>query len=218
MPKVKDIFSKLNGTKYFSTLDLWAGYHHIPLNDAWIPKTFRKYDYLEGPFGQAQVPAYFQELMNKVLTDPPFAIAYLDDIVIYSKTMEDNLDHPQQVFYKLQNAKLSMKLSKCHFFTKEIQYLSHILSTTGIKPLPSKTEAIKAMQSPKNAKQVQAYLGFVGYYQKFINNFAHITKPLTTLTYHKAKFDWTLIKEAAFITVKGQLIQAPILHYPDPSN
>ena len=79
------------------------------------------------PFGLAEAPAYFQELMNKVLKDLPFSIAYLDDIIIYSKTTQDHLDHFQQVFHKLWNAKLSMKLSKCHFFAKEIQSLGDIL-------------------------------------------------------------------------------------------
>ena len=86
------------------------------------------------------------ELMNKVLKDLPFTIAYLDDIIIYSKTAEEHLDHLQQFFYKLHDAELSMKLSKCHFFAKEIQYLGHVLSTIGIKPLPSKTAAIKLMK------------------------------------------------------------------------
>ena len=157
--KVKDIFSKLNGVKYFSTLDIQAGYHHIPLNNASIPKTtftspFRKYEYLKVPFRLVLTCAHFQELMNKVLKDLPFTIAYLDDIIIYSKTSKDHLDHLQQVFHKLWNAKLSMKLRKCHFFAKEIQHLGHILRTTGIKPLPSKTEAITVMQPPKNAKQI----------------------------------------------------------------
>ena len=112
----KNIFSKLNSAKYFSTLELQAGYHHIPLYDVSIPKTafmspFRKYEYLKVPLGLAQAPANFQELMNKILKDLPFAIVYLDNMSIYSKITEDHL----------QNAKLSMKLSKCHFFAKEIQ-------------------------------------------------------------------------------------------------
>ena len=134
-PKVEDMFSNVNGAKYFSMLVLQAGDHHIPLNDDSIPKTtfispFGKYESL------TQAPAYFRELMNKVLKDMPFTVIYLDDILIYSKTVEDHLDHLKKVFHKLQNAKLSMKLNKYHFFTKEIQYLGHILSTTGMKPLP----------------------------------------------------------------------------------
>ena len=169
MPKVEDIFSQLNGVKYFSTLDLRAGYHHIRLTTDSIPKTaftspFGKYEYIKVPFGLAQAPTYFQELMTGVLKDLPFAMAYLDDIIIYSSTPEEHLQHIKTVFKKLSHAKLSMKLSKCHFFTKEIQYLGHILGVEGIKPIPVKTEAIKAMHPPVNPKQVRAFLGLVGYY------------------------------------------------------
>ena len=106
-------------------------------------------------------------------------MAYLDDIIIYSSTPEEHLEHIKTVFEKLCHAKLSMKLSKCHFFTKEIQYLGHILSIEGIKPVPAKTEAIRAIHPPVNPKQVCAFLGLVGYYRKFIKNFAKIVKPLT---------------------------------------
>ena len=137
MPKVEDIFFKLNGAKYFSTLDLQAGYHHIPLDKSSIPKMafnspFGRYEYIKVPFGLTQAPAYFQELMTGILKDFNFAIAYLDDIIIFSTTVEEHLFYIKQVFEKLCTAKLSMKFSKCHFFTKEIQYLGHILSTKGI--------------------------------------------------------------------------------------
>ena len=117
MPKVEDIFSQLNGAKYFSTLDLRAGYHHIRLTADSIPKTaftspFGKYEYVKVPFGLAQAPAYFQELITGVLKDLPFAMAYLDDIIIYSSTPEEHLQHIKTVFEKLCHAKLSMKLSK----------------------------------------------------------------------------------------------------------
>ena len=163
VPKVEDIFSQLNGAKYFSTLDLQVGYHHILLDETSIPKTvfispFGKYEYLKVPFGLTQAPAYFQELMTGILKDLNFGITYLDDITIFSKTAEEHLDHIKQVFKKLRSAQLSMKLSKCHFSTKEIQYLGHILSTKGIKPLPSKTQAIQKMHLPKMPKQVNAFL------------------------------------------------------------
>ena len=150
MPNVEDIFSKLNGATYFTTLDLRAGYHHIPLDEPSIPKTafnspFRKYEYVKVPFGLAQAPAYFQELMTGILKDLNFAIAYLDDIIIFSKTPQEHLSHIRKVFKKLKSANLSMKKSKCNFFSKDIQYLGHILSATGIRPLPSKTHAIQHM-------------------------------------------------------------------------
>ena len=194
MPKVEDIFSQLNGAKYFSTLDLRARYHHIGLTTDSIPKTaftslFGKYEYIKVPFRLAQVPAYFKELMTGVLKDLPFAMAYLDDIIIYSSTPEEHLEHIRTVFEKLRDAKLSMKLSKCHIFAKEIQYLGHILGKEGIKPVPAKTEAIKVMHPPVNPKQVRAFLRLVGYYRKFIRNFAKIVKPLTMLTLMDIKFE-----------------------------
>ena len=219
MPKVEDIFSQLNSAKYFSTLDLRAGYHHIGLTTDLIPKTaftspFGKYKYVKVPFGLAQAPAYFQELMTGVLKDLPFAMAYLDNIIIYSSTLQEHLEHIRTVFEKLRYAKLSMKLSKCHFFAKEIQYLGHILGKEGIKPVPAKTEAIKVMHPPVNPKQVRAFLGLVGYYRKFIRNFTKIAKPLTMLTQMDVKFEWKEIHQNAFTKLKDAIIQAPILRYP----
>ena len=137
MPKVKDIFSKLNGATYFTTFDLCTGYHHIPLDKSSIPKTafnspFGKFGYVKVLLGLAQAPAYFQELMTGILKDFPLAIAYLDDIIIFSKTPQEHLSHIHMVFEKLKSANLSMKKSKCSFFLKEIQYLGHILSATDI--------------------------------------------------------------------------------------
>ena len=103
--KVEDIISKLNGVKYFSTLDLRAGYHHIPWDETLIPKTafnspFGKYEYVKVPFGLAIAPAYFQELMTRILEDFDFTIAYLDDIIIFSKAAEEHLLHIKKVFEK----------------------------------------------------------------------------------------------------------------------
>ena len=137
MPKVEDIFSKLNRATYFTTFDFGAGYHHIPLDKPSIPKTafnspFRKFEYVKVPLGLVQSPAYFQELMTGILRDFPFAIACLDDIIIFSKTPPEHLSHICMVSGKLKSANLSMKKTKCSFFSKEIQYLGHILSATGI--------------------------------------------------------------------------------------
>ena len=110
-----------------------------------------------------------------------------------------------------------MKLSKCHFFTNEIQYLGHILSTTGIRPLPSKTQAIDNMHLPNTAKQVCAFLGPVGYYRKFIKDFTKMAKLLTLLTWHKFKFKWIHMHHTAFMTLKEAIAQVSILSYPDPA-
>ena len=137
MLREEDIFSKLNGATYFTMLDLRAGYHCIPLDKPSILKMafnspFRKYEYVKVPFGLGQAPAYFQELMTGILKDFNFMIAYLDNIIIFSKTPQEHLSHIRKVFKKLQSAKLSMKMSKCNFLSKEIQYLGHILSAPGI--------------------------------------------------------------------------------------
>ena len=222
MPKVEDIFSKLNGATYFTTLDLHAGYHHIPLDKSSIPKMafnlpFSKYEYVKVQFRFAQAPADFQELMTGILKDFPFTIAYLDDIIIFSKTPQEHLLHIHMVFEKLKSANLSMKKSKCHFLSKEIQYLGHIISAMGIGPLSSKTHTIQNMNPPTTPQQVRAFLGLVGYYRKFIRGFAKIAKPLTLLTRQQAKFDWTPEHQEAFIHLKEAIVQAPILHYPNPN-
>ena len=110
-----------------------------------------------------------------------------------------------------------MKLSKCHFFAKKIQYLGKILSTTGIRMLPLKTQAINNMHPSKTAKQVHAFLGLVRYYRKFIKDFVKMAKPLTFITHHKAKFKWTPTHQVAFMMLKEAFIKAPILYYPDPA-
>ena len=221
MPKVEYIFSKLNRATYFTTLDLWAGYHHIPLDKPSIPKTafnspFGKFECVKVLFGLAQSPAYFQELMTGILKDFPFAIAYLDNIIIFSKTPQEDLSHICMVFEKLKSANLSMKKSKCSFFTKEIQYLGHILSATGIQPLPAKTHAIQHMTPPPTPKQVRAFLGLVGYYRKFIKGFAKIAKPLTLLTRQQVRFDWTPEHHATFLYLKEAIVSSSHPTLPKP--
>ena len=125
--------------------------------------------------------------MNKVHKDLTFTTAYLLILLSRAKLQKNTWT----IYSKHCNAELSMKLSKCHFFAKEILYLGHVLSTMGIKLLPSKMATIKWMKPPKNAKQVRAFLGLVGYYHKFTKNFAQITKPLTALTNLDAKFYWS---------------------------
>ena len=151
--------------------------------------------------------------MTGILKDFNLAIAYLDDITIFSRTAEKHQSHIRKVW----SAKLSMKLSKCHFFSKEIQYLGHILSTKGICPLPSKTQAIQKMYPPTTPKQVHVFLALVEYYQKCIKKFTKIAKPLTLPTRHQVKFDWTPDHQEAFMTLKDFIIQAPILWYPNPN-
>ena len=114
-----------------------------------------KFEFNRVPFGLAQAPAYFQRLINEVLTDCNFAMGYLDDIIIFSKTEEEHLQHLEEIFKRLRKAGLKLKLQKCSFFKKHIQYLGHLISDEGIQSLPEKLESIAKMPVPQNAKQVE---------------------------------------------------------------
>ena len=164
----------------------------------------------------AQAPTYFQRLINEVLTGCDFAMGYLDDIIIYSKNEEEHLQHLEEIFERLRKAGLKLKLQKCSFFKKHIQYLGHLISDEGIQPLPEKVESIRNMPTPTSAKQVKQFLGLVGYYRKFVPSFADISQPLTKLTKKNEPYNWTTECDKCFHMLKNYLQEAPILKYPDP--
>ena len=220
LPKIDELYAKLRGYKVFSTLDLRSGYYHIGLSDSAKPKTafvvsgIGKFEFNRVPFGMAQVPAYFQRLINEVLTDCNFAMGYLDAIIIFSKTEEEHLE---EIFEWLRKAGLKLKLQKCSFFKKHIQYLGHLISDEGIQPLPEKLESIAKMPVPQNAKQVQQFLGLVGSYRKFVPSFSDIARPLTQLTRKNEGFNWSTECDKCFHMLKDYLQEAPILRYLDPA-
>ena len=197
LTKIDELYAKLQGHKIFSTLDLCSGYYHIGLSDSAKPKTafvisgMGKYEFNRVPFGLALAAAYFQKLINEVLTDCNFAMGYLNDIIIFSKTEEEHLQHLEIIFNRLREAGVKLKLQKCSFFKKHIQYLRHLISDEGIQPLPEELESIAEMPVPKNAKQVKQFLGLVGYYRKFVPRFADISRILTKLTHKDEEFKWT---------------------------
>ena len=157
VPKIDELYTKLEGYKFFSTLDLMSGYYHIGLLESAKPKTafvvsgMGKFGFSRVPFHLAQAPAYFQRLINEVLTDCNFAMGYLDDIIIFSKTEKEHLQHLKEIFERLRKAGLKCKLQKCSFFKKHIQYLGHLISDEGIQPLPEKIrEYSKDATAPKH--------------------------------------------------------------------
>ena len=222
IPRVKDIFAKLGKARFFTTLNLRSGYHHIALDDDAIKKTafvmpFGKYKYLKVPFGLAQTPTYFQNVMNEVLNGLQFTLAYLDDVIIFLELVEQHLKHILIVLTRLKQAKLCLKKSKCLFFKQELPYLGHLLTTKGIKPQSEKVKAISEMEPPRNQKGVREFLGMVGYYRKFINRFADAARPMAKLARKGVKFAWTEECQTGFEYLKMFLIEALILKYPDPS-
>ena len=222
LPKIDELYAKLKGFKVFSSLDLRSGYYHIGLTDSAKPKSafvissLGKYQFNRVPFGLAQAPAYFQKLINDVLRGCNFAMGYLDDIIIYSRNDKEHLEHLEEIFKRLKAAGLKLKLEKCCFFKKHIQYLGHLISAEGIQPLPEKLESIAKMPAPKTPKEVKQFLGLVGYYRKFVPRFADISRVLTHLTKKDVEFEWTAECENCFQILKGSLQEAPILRYPDP--
>ena len=214
LPKIDELYDKLQGYKVFSTLDLRSGYYHIGLSDSAKPKTafvvsgMDKFEFNRVPFGLAQAPAYFQRLINEVLTDCNFAMGYLDDIIIFSKTEEEHLQHLEEIFEWLRKARLKLKLQKCSFFKKHIQYLGHLISDEGIQPLPEKLESIAKMPVPQNSKQVKQFLGLVGYYRKFVPHFSDIARPLTQLTRKNEGFNWSTECDKCFHMLKDYLQEA----------
>ena len=220
LPKIDEMYAKLKGTKFFSTIDLQSGHYHIALGKDSRAKTafvtpFGKYELLQVPFGLAQAPAYFQHLMNQVLDNCSFAMTYLDDIIIFSETEEQHLAHIEEIFKRLEAADLKMKRSKCDFFKKHIHYLGHLISADGIWPLKDKLDSICDMPAPSNSKEVKQFLGLVGYYRKFVPCFAALSRPLSKLTCKDKVFEWTKECKKAFATLKEKLCAQPILQYAD---
>ena len=222
LPKINEMFSKLGGARIFSTIDLCSGYYHIGLMRESRAKSafvmpMGKWQFKRMPFGLSQAPAYFQLLIDKVLMGcSSFAMGYLDDIIIFSKTEEEHLQHLEEIFVRLRKFGFKMKREKCSFFKKHIQYLGHLVSERGFEPLPEKLESIRKMPAPRTAKEVKQFLGLIGYYRKFVPHFADISRPLTKLTRHNIVFEWTDQCSKAFNHLHELLMEYPILRYPDP--
>ena len=176
-----------------------------------------KYEFTRCPFGLTQAPAYFQRLINKVLVGLDFAFRYLDDILIYSPDVPTHLVHMRQLFQRLREADLKLNREKCNFFKSHIQYLGHLISGEGIKPLPEKLESIKEMPPPTTPEEVKQFLGLIGYYRKFVPRFADVARPLTNLTRLDQPFEWSDKCQASFELLKEALIKEPILRFLDPN-
>ena len=224
LPKIDEIYACLKGSKVFSTLDMLSGYHHVKMTEEARPKTaftlpanLGKWKFLRCPFGLAQAPAYFQRLINEVLAPFDFAFGYLDDILIYSPDVKTHLKHLELIFQRLCEVDLKLKMEKCSFLKKHIQYLGHIVSVDGHKPVPEKLSSIQQMPCPYTPKEVKQFLGLVGYYRKFIPRYADIVRPLNALTHKDVDFVWTDICQKSFELLKTMVSEEPILVYPDHS-
>lgn len=222
LPNIEDILDKLGRCQYFTTLDLASGYHQIQMQPESVEKTAFNtedghFEFTRMPFGLKNAPATFQRIMDDVLRGlvNTFCLVYLDDIIIFSPSLKEHINHLKLVFNRLQQHNLKLQLDKCHFLRKETEFLGHVITPEGIKPNKQKIDIIKKFELPKTAKDIKSFLGLIGYYRKFIENFAKITKPLTKCLKKNAK----IIHNDEFITTfekcKNLLCNDPILKYPD---
>ena len=154
--------------------------------------------------------------MNAVLGDVRHcALAFMDDIIVFSETFEDHVKHLEAVFERLRKANLRLKISKCEFVKKKLNYLGHVLSDEGISVDPSKVSVVQNMEPPKNVREMRSFPGMTSYYRKYVPNFSKIAQPLTALTRKNAKFRCSSEAQAAFEKLKETLLQAPVLAFPD---
>ncbi|GJR36367.1 putative reverse transcriptase domain-containing protein [Tanacetum coccineum] len=199
LPRIDALFDQLQRLQFFSKIDLRSGYHQLRVHEDDILKTmFRtRYGHFEFtimPFGLTNSPLVFMDLMNRVCMSylDKFAIVFIDDILIYSKTQEEHVEH-----------------------LRKVQFLGHVINGNGIHVDPSKIEAVKNWKAPRTPTEVRSFLGLARYYCRFIENFSKIAKSLTILTQKCKTFDWGEEQELAFQTLKDKLCNAPVLALPD---
>ena len=221
LPVIDDILALLGRAKYFSSLDLKSGYWQVLMDENVKDKTafscHRGLFYFNVmPFGLTNAPAIFQELMNRVLEGlSDFTTAYLDDILIYSKTLEKHLEHIQLVFDRLRKHSLRLKLKKCSFLKKETNYLGFVINERGIQPEQKKVDVIRSLSPPSSVKEVRSFIGMCSYYRRFVPHFSSIAEPIIGLTRKYAKFRWSEECQLTFDRLKQILSGLPLLCFPD---
>ncbi|XP_051156206.1 uncharacterized protein LOC127278513 [Leptopilina boulardi] len=222
LPFISEILDQIGGAKFFTILDLAQGFHQVEVVPKDRHKTafstpFGHYEFNRMPFGLKNSPSTFQRMMDRVLSGLQGIelFVYMDDIVIYAKSLKEHKEKLEKLLRRLKNAGLVLQPDKCNFLRKEIGYLGHIISENGVKPDPKKVDAVQNFPRPKTQKNIKQFLGLAGYYRRFIPNFAKIAKPMTNLLRKNVKFDWNSEVEVAFAQLKRILCTQPILQYPD---
>lgn len=222
LPNIADILDQLGSAKYFSVFDLASGFHQIAMNPGDAQKTafttpYGLYEFTRMPFGLKNAPATFQRLMDQVLTGLQGIelFVYLDDIVIYSSSLDQHTIKFRELCTRLRKSGLKLQPDKCEFLRTEVAYLGHIITCDGVKPDPKKIEAVQNFPTPTNAKTIKQFLGLAGYYRRFIPNFSKIAKSLTNLLKKDIPFRWTQKEQSAFVALRDALCKPPVLQYPD---
>jgi hypothetical protein len=223
MPNIEDLFGKLGNCRYFTTIDLAKGFHQIEVHPDDRHKTAFStrtghYEFNRMPFGLKNSPSSFQRLINHVLRDyiNKICVVYLDDILIFSSSIDEHLVSIQKILQKLRESNLKIQIDKCNFAELSTNYLGHIITEGGIKPDPSKIDTIKNIPLPKSQKDIRSFLGITGYYRKFVKDYSKVAYPLIKYLKKNSKVnqnDKDFIE--SFEKLKTLLMSEPILKNPD---
>ncbi|CAN6225874.1 unnamed protein product [Urochloa humidicola] len=222
LPIIEELFEKLFGARWFTTLDLRSGFHQILLEPEDQHKTafqthFGHFEYKVMPYGLTGAPATFQAIMNHILAPllRKCVVVFIDDILIYSKTKEEHAQHIKMVFDLLKEHQFKVRLSKCTFAQTQLKYLGHVITAEGVATDPKKVQDVLNWKSPTSVKELRSFLGLAGYYRRFVKHFGEIAKPLTDLLKKGQLFTWTSATEQSFQALKEALTSAPVLSLPD---
>lgn len=223
IPLIDELMERLNGAKIFTKLDIRQGFHRIRMDpDSEDLTTFRTrygaYKYKVVPFGITNGPAVFQRFVNSTFFDylDKFLTAFVDDLLIYSRNMEEHQEHVRLVLERLRNAGLQASISKCEFHVTRTKYLGFIITTEGVEVDPEKVSVIQNWAIPTTVRGVQSFLGFCNFYRRFIKNYSGIAKALYRLTRQNISFEWTPECQRTFEQLKDSLTQAPVLRHYQP--
>uniref|UniRef100_A0A914XU01 RNA-directed DNA polymerase n=1 Tax=Panagrolaimus superbus TaxID=310955 RepID=A0A914XU01_9BILA len=221
LPKIEDMFHELNGGKWFIKLDLRDAYHQLVLDQQSKEYTTINthkglYRYQRLPFGIASAVAIFQHTMEKILNGIPGVVVYLDDVTITAENKDKLLYLLKLVLQRFRKHGLRLKREKCEFLKSKILFLGHEVDANGIRPSSQKLEGLTKMPAPKNVKEVEAFVGLVNYYGKFVKNLASLAAPLNDLRKQNVKWQWTEQHQKSFEEIKQRLLQADLLTHYDP--
>ena len=237
LPRIMESLDAMTGAQYFTTLDLQSAYNQVQMEPDDQHKTafttpFGLYEFTRMPYGLCNAAATFQRLMQMTFSAEMFEIllVYLDDIVIFSKSIEEHLERLDAVFTKLRQFGLKLELKKCNFFKKEVLYLGHLIGADGVATDPSKIAVVEKWPVPKTLKDLRSFLGFASYYRRYVHNFTQIASPLHLVVTDACKagkgkrrtskmYDlekcWTDECETAFNALKTALTTTPVLGFAD---